>query len=184
MGTGASQDRSSWLRGVLARFESPLTLYAAGLVGDVHRARDVVQETFLRLCREDRAKVESRVGPWLYAVTRSRAVDERRREQAARRARAGAANGLAKHEPDPPSAAETRDAASRALRALDGLPEGQQEALRLKFQHGFSYAQIADVMSTTTGNVAVLVHRGLAAMRTALRDRTFVPASTQPGGVR
>ncbi len=44
--------RGSWLRGVLAEYERPLVAYAARITGDVESARDVVQEVFLRLCRE------------------------------------------------------------------------------------------------------------------------------------
>jgi RNA polymerase sigma-70 factor (ECF subfamily) len=72
-----------WIRGALERFEAPLTLYATRLLGDVHRARDVVQDAFLRLCRERRAKVEGRLPAWLYAVARNRAIDERRHDRVA-----------------------------------------------------------------------------------------------------
>ena len=42
-----------WIRSAVSRFEGPLTLYAARLLGDADRARDVVQDTFLKLCRQD-----------------------------------------------------------------------------------------------------------------------------------
>ena len=40
----------AWIREAVDRFEGPLTLYATRLLGDAESARDVVQETFLRLC--------------------------------------------------------------------------------------------------------------------------------------
>ncbi len=43
-------DSNAWIRQALERHERPLVHYAARLIGDVERARDVVQETFLRLC--------------------------------------------------------------------------------------------------------------------------------------
>ena len=41
---------AAWVRSAVERFEGPLTLYAARLLGDADSARDVVQDTFLRLC--------------------------------------------------------------------------------------------------------------------------------------
>jgi RNA polymerase sigma-70 factor (ECF subfamily) len=175
-----ADDRLAWIRGVLDRFEAPLTTYAARLLGDVHRARDVVQESFVRLLREDRGKVEARLSSWLYAVVRNRAFDERRRAAAGERALAAARNGSAKPVPDPAAALETKDAARRAFEALGRLPEQQQEVLCLRLRHGLSYCEIAEVMDTTKGNVAVLAHRGLV----TLRDRLREPAARRLAGAR
>ena len=41
----------------LARYEGPLLGYAMGIVHDLDRARDVVQDTFIRLYQQDRDKV-------------------------------------------------------------------------------------------------------------------------------
>ena len=68
-----SSDQGPWVRDAVARFESPLTLYAARLLGDAEAARDVVQETFLRLCVQDRASIETRLAEWLFTVCRNRA---------------------------------------------------------------------------------------------------------------
>jgi len=56
------------------------------------------------------------------------------------------------------------------LRAVALLPGDQQEALRLKFQGGLSYAEIGDVMETTVPRVGYLIHRGLKALRERLAD--------------
>ena len=42
----------------LARYEGPLIGYALGIVHDLDRARDVVQDTFIRLYQQDREKVQ------------------------------------------------------------------------------------------------------------------------------
>src|SRR5512143_2748357 len=76
---GTGTDAAAWMRGVLDRFEVRLTSYAARLTGNVESARDVVQDTFLRLWSADRAAVEPILPQWLFAVCRNRAVDVRRR---------------------------------------------------------------------------------------------------------
>src|SRR5258708_38350977 len=72
---------SSWVRSAVSRFEGPFTLYAARLLGENERARDVVQDTFLRLCVQDRFKVEDRLAEWLFTVCRNRALDILRKER-------------------------------------------------------------------------------------------------------
>ena len=73
-------DDGPWVRAAVDRFEGPLTLYAARLLGDADAARDVVQDTFLRLCAQDRAAIESRLAEWLFTVCRNRALDVLRKE--------------------------------------------------------------------------------------------------------
>ena len=59
---------TSWVEPVLEEYEGPLTRYAQRLTGDLETARDVVQETFLRLCRQRLAEVEGHLAEWLYRV--------------------------------------------------------------------------------------------------------------------
>ena len=63
------EDKHAWVRSAVARYEGPLTLYAARLLGDADRARDVVQDTFLKLCRQD-DEGEIRDAPGRMAVHR------------------------------------------------------------------------------------------------------------------
>ena len=65
------------------RYERPLLAYACRMLGgDWQGAQDAVQETFLRLCRENREKIESRVAAWLFSVCRSRVIDMQRTNHA------------------------------------------------------------------------------------------------------
>src|SRR5262245_12845384 len=72
--------KSDWMRSVVERFEGPLVRYARRITGDLERARDVVQETFLKLCAEEQSRLEGHVAEWLFTVCRNRAVDIRRKE--------------------------------------------------------------------------------------------------------
>src|SRR5690349_16741452 len=70
-----------WVRAAVRRYERPLVAYAAHLTGSLDQARDVVQETFVRLCTADRPDVETRLAAWLFAVTRNGAIDLRRKQR-------------------------------------------------------------------------------------------------------
>src|SRR5690242_6119246 len=72
---------SAWVRSAVSQFERPLTLYAARLLGDAERARDVVQDTVLKLCVQDRAEVDPHLAEWLFTVCRHRALDVLRKEK-------------------------------------------------------------------------------------------------------
>jgi len=148
----------------LALYEGPLLRYATRLLGNAEEARDVVQDTFLRLCREDLATLDGRMPQWLFRVCRNRAFDVRRR-----RGRQPDAADLRDLEPPPPPSPaqilEGQEALAAVLAVIATLPESQQEVLRLKFQDGLGYVEIAEVTGLTTNHIAVLVHLGLKAIR-------------------
>ena len=72
--------KSQWIVEVLDRYETRLVRYATWILGNTDCAREVVQETFLRLCREDRAAISDYLSQWFspYAET-WRSTPERRR---------------------------------------------------------------------------------------------------------
>src|SRR5215218_3931967 len=138
-----NSDPNDWIREAVSRFEGPLTLYAARLLNDPDRARDVVQDTFLKLCRQDGAEVRDRLAEWLFTVCRNRALDVLRKEGRMTRLSDEHATARASAEPGPAEAMETRESAAQVLKALDNLPPNQREVIRLKFQNGFSYREIS-----------------------------------------
>lgn len=157
-----------WIRAALRRHEGPLLRYAQRITGDADRARDVVQETFLRLCRQQRAELDGHLVEWLYTVCRRQALDVRRKEQrmaSMAPSEAVLSNG---REPEPDRLAEEQETLARALRLLGQLPENQQRVLRLKFEHGLSYREIAAATGLSPSNVGYLIHVGLKALRQKL----------------
>lgn len=159
---------SAWIVDALHGHERSLTLYATRLLGDAHRARDVVQEAFLRLCRCERSEVEARVAEWLFRVTRNLALDQLRKE-----GRMGAlgdeeARTREADAPPPGEAIERDDTLARVVATMRALPPKQQEVLRLKFQHGLSYKEISRITDESVGNVGWLVHVGIQRLREEL----------------
>jgi len=168
-----------WIKAAVDRYERPLTIYAARMLGDVHRARDVVQDTFLKLWQAERATVDGHLAKWLYTVCRNRALDVRRKEHRmttlGERIPGNKAEGvLARISggtlPDAPDSAVTQYPAAGVLAFVGELPERQQEVVRLKFQGGLSYREIAEVMETTANNVGVLLHTAIKSIRTRLAE--------------
>ena len=77
----AAVDQQSFVLAAFDRYEPALTLYASRLYGgDLHAARDAVQQTFMKLVQQPVEKVVHKVGPWLYTVCRNWVLDDLRRK--------------------------------------------------------------------------------------------------------
>ncbi len=160
---------AEWINSTISRFEEPLLLYALRMTGHTEEAQDVVQETFLRLCAQDRATIEGHLNVWLFSVCRNYALELRRKQSRM--------TSMNKSPEDIPSPAEPnlqeavlerQESVSQVLKELATLPVNQQEVIRLKFQHGLSYREISDVTKLTVTNVGFLIHVGLKKIRERL----------------
>jgi RNA polymerase sigma-70 factor (ECF subfamily) len=157
----------------VAQYEAPLLRFSQRLLGDAEAARDVVQDTFLRLCAQPREAVDGHLAEWLFTVCRHRALDVLRKENRMNQTPLlhDAPDGAASREPDPHAASERREDAGRLRVALGTLPPRTQEVLRLRFQEGLSYKEIAGVMQLTVSHVGVLIHNGLKTLRARIEPR-------------
>ena len=163
-----SQDQ--WIQSAVVQYEGPLILYAARILGDIDRARDVVQETFLRLCGQEQAEIRPHLLEWLYSVCRNRALDLLRRQRT-RAHEPLSAETVACAVATPVQRAEESELAARILAMLEELPENQRAVITLKFQNGLSYKQISKQTGLSVSNVGFLIHTGLKTLRRALEVR-------------
>jgi RNA polymerase sigma-70 factor (ECF subfamily) len=158
-------------------YQGRLIRFATRITGDLESARDVVQDTFLRLCREDPEKTRDHLAPWLFRVCRNRALDVRRKETPLTPLDDTTAANLTKSAEHPMAALETSEAARRVLALLGALPDAQREVLRLRFQEELSYKEISAVTNHSVSHVGVLIHTGLKTLRQRL-----APNRTDEGG--
>jgi len=167
--SGGPTPKAEWIRAVLDRFERPLLRYALRFTGDLETARDVVQDTFLKLCEADRAKVDGHLAAWLYTVCRNRAYDVRKKEGRMEPLADDKLAGFPARDPSPGTLASGREVQGLVLDALNGLPDRQQEAFRLKFQDDLTYREISQVMGVSLGTVSTLIAGALDSVRGRLR---------------
>src|ERR1044072_8533361 len=81
--------------------QAPLTRYATRLLGDPDRARDVVQDTFVKLMAQPSAAINGHAVEWLFTVCRHRALDVLRKEGRMRRFDEGQVERVTTSEPRP-----------------------------------------------------------------------------------
>jgi RNA polymerase sigma-70 factor (ECF subfamily) len=157
---------SGFLARIFAEQQGPLTRYAARLLGDADRARDVVQDTFVKLMAQPAGAIEGHVVEWLFTVCRHRVLDVLRKEGRMKRFADGQEERVTAHEARPGRALEEAETQAAVLRLIDRLPRNQQEVVRLKFQNGFSYKEIARITELSVGNVGFLIHTAVCRLRT------------------
>lgn len=162
------------LTAALDRYERPLIRYACSLVGDLHSARDIVQEAFIKLARGEMRATgaeEPNLEAWLFTVVRHRALDHIRKHSRT------VPMTLADEEDHPSTAAgpaeaiEQRETANSIFDLLDALSLNQREVIRLKFQEDLSYREIAGITRLSVTNVGFLLHTGLKKLRALLQEQ-------------
>ncbi len=166
-----SESISKWpadeVSAIVDRYQRPLLAYANRMCfGDFEAAQDAVQETFLRLCREDPPKIRSRVSAWLFSVCRSRVIDMQR----TKRPQPIDPSVVTIEDTSPPASQTLCDQEdqSRLQELVEDLSPRQQEVLRLRLHAGLSYREIAEVTGLTVSNVGFHLHEAVRSLHRCL----------------
>ena len=165
--------RAELLEHALFEYETRLVGFAATIVSDIERARDAVQDTFIKLYHQDPDAVRENLKAWLFMVCRNRCLDILRKEK--RMVHLDPESDW--NEPvsgalDPSEATALDDDHCEVLRYLNRLPENQRETIILKFQEGMSYKEIAKLTGLSISNIGFLIHTGLKRIRSLLCHQT------------
>ena len=166
--SGANNDENDGVAArAFAEHQAALLRYATRMLGDRERAKDVVQDVYVRFLKEPAQAVDGHVVEWLYTVCRRRAIDVLRKEGRMTSFVEGAEVRLRAMDPLPGVALEQGEIHERLLRLIAALPPSQQEVVRLKFQEGFSYKEISRITELSVGNVGFLIHTAVQRLRKA-----------------
>jgi RNA polymerase sigma factor (sigma-70 family) len=165
-GRDQSYEAAGFLEHIFAEQQAPLTRYATRLLADPDRAKDVVQDTFVKLMAQPAEAIDGHAVEWLFTVCRNRAMDVLRKENRMKRFEDGEVERVTAGDPRPGRTLEHAETHAELLRLIDCLPPSQQEVVRLKFQNGFSYKEISRITAHSVGNVGFLIHTAVSRLRT------------------
>lgn len=137
-----------------------------------HDAAEIVQEVFLRVVRSiHQFEGRSAFTTWLFAITRSVAIERTRREQRTRIHTVD--DGVLRFVPaDETTADSARDHAPREAvrKAVANLPGAQRDAIVLCELSGFSIREAGEVLGWGESRVKVTLHRARRRLRDELRE--------------
>ena len=164
---------------LVTRWERPLFGFAYRLLAHEEDARDVCQETFLRvLDRSSGFRDGHRFSTWMYQIALNLCRDRKRR---ARRWRLRVIDGglddpQASEPAAPEDASPVRELEREEVRrlvadALDHLPPEQREVLVLKEFEGLRFRDIAEITGAPESTVKSRMYYGLRALREHLEAR-------------
>ena len=159
--------------------ESPLLAYAMRLVGGLEVAEDIVQEAFMRLHTQFDDVREPK--KWLYRTVHNLALNQRR--DAGKivalnlKGEDGDAAGIDATDPQPlPDEQIARLEGIGLVRlSLETLDKRSRELVRLKFNEGLSYKEIAGKTGLTVSHVGYLLHHAIKAVADELAKNGVGP---------
>jgi RNA polymerase sigma factor (sigma-70 family) len=157
--------------------ESPLLAYAIRFVGQLERAEDIVQEAFMRL----HAQFEDVREPkkWLYRTVHNLALNHRRDSgkivSLDLKGDAGATIDTTDPQPLPDEQIARLEGIGLVRLSLKTLDKRSRELVRLKFNEGLSYKEIARRTGLTVSHVGYLLHHAIKAIADELAKNGVVP---------
>jgi RNA polymerase sigma factor (sigma-70 family) len=154
-----------------------LLALASRILGDADEAKDVAQESFLRIWRQaaNWRSGEARFDTWLHRVALNLCRDRlrRRKERPLHEDEA-----LADSAPSPDEHLEAADCSARMASALAALPERQREAIVLQYYQELSNIDAAALMEISVEALESLLSRARRQLRNQLAD---TPGLARPG---
>lgn len=142
--------------------EGRLLRYCKRMVSD-ESAREVVQDSFLKLWQHVDTLEEEIILQWLYTVSRNRCLDILRKNKTMKPVNFEDEEHIGESNPEEDYEAGRRKQVT--LQLIRSLPDREQEVVRLKFQENLSYQQISAITGITVNYVGVMVHNALAKLR-------------------
>jgi RNA polymerase sigma-70 factor, ECF subfamily len=167
------------LEALIARYEYRLYRYLLYLTGNAEAARDLFQETWLRvLARGHQYDGVSRFETWLFSIARHLVIDASRRKNPDSldalldpAAGGGAREPRAPEDASPLTEYARGELAAKLGSVLAGLPAVYREVLLLRFQEDLSLEEIAGVVRAPLSTVKSRLYRGLSEARELWEER-------------
>jgi RNA polymerase sigma-70 factor (ECF subfamily) len=159
------------------RYYKRVLAFVRRRVGDDGLAEEITTDVFFEVWRNASAyRGESPVTTWVFGIANLKALSARRYFAQPRRAsvRVEDDESLNRH-PDPTdqgASIRARQELSRLVRAIERLPEGHRDVLRLAFLEGCSYPEIAERLDISEANVKTRVNRARSRLRNLTQTGT------------
>jgi len=171
-GRGLKEERRAAFEAIVSHYEGALLRYAGRMLRNSAAAQDVVQDTFIRLFKSWKDKIEPspQLSSWLYRVAHNCAVDYLRKESRrqllhmhhAKEARTSVP-------PDRGRNSRISEEAELAAAALQSLSLRERQLVVLKVYEEKSYREIGEITGLSVGNVGYILHHAMKKLAAELK---------------
>jgi RNA polymerase sigma-70 factor (ECF subfamily) len=160
-----AKKKTAWVQAALERFERPLLQYAQSILHDLDRARDTVQETFMRLHTQDQAAIDGHLSQWLFTVCRNCALKSLKKESRYICVEHEEFEHHRVENVSPLQAMARSETIQRLMEHVKAMPKNQQEVVRLRFHGEHSYQEISKITGLSVGNVGFILNAAMHHLR-------------------
>jgi RNA polymerase sigma-70 factor (ECF subfamily) len=178
------QGRQDGLAELVHRYQNDLFRFCLHYLKDAERAKELAQETFIRVyTARDRFDQSRKFRPWVLCIARNLCLNELKRKKAvsmesleeyASSAREGSGELLRSSADGPDEQLQTAERRELVLEAMAELDEESREIVHLRFFERMQARDIAEVLGSTEGAVRTRLHRilrGMQARYQSLKDQ-------------
>jgi len=157
-------DQEKWMEDAMEKYEKPLLQYAYNIVKNRECAREIVQETFLKLFKQEQTKVSDYLSKWLFTVCRNHALTTSAKER----------KYVYIEENDFEKTTETYSVDAdfnmyglreMLMKHLGKLSKKQHDVIRARYWGNLSYKQIAEQFKLSVENVGFILSKSIKKLR-------------------
>lgn len=165
---------------LIRRYQNDIFRFCLHYLKDVERAKDLAQETFVRVyVARDRFDGERRFRPWVLCIARNLCLNELKRKKAvpmqsleeyASTARGDTGEALRSSADGPGERLMAQERRELLAKALDQLDAESREIVVLRFFEHMQARDIAEIVNSSEGAVRTKLHRILKGLREKYQD--------------
>ncbi|MCP4641742.1 MAG: sigma-70 family RNA polymerase sigma factor [bacterium] len=169
------------LADLVRRYQNDIIRFCLHYLRDVDWAREMAQETFIRVyAARGRFDQSRRFRPWVLCIARNLCLNELKRkktvpmqslEEYASSARADSGEVFQSAEDSPDRQLMTSERHELLAEALDSLDEESREIVKLRFFNRLQAREIAEIVDSTEGAIRTRLHRILKSLRAGYGER-------------
>ena len=171
---------SSAFEKLMAKYANLVGSIAYNIIGDVHVAGDITQETFLKVHRNlDRLEDPRRFKGWVCAIVRTTCVDWLRKE----RVRPCSLEKIAEDGLEPEgellgsmmrqASTEVEELREKILHVVNELPKIYQQIVLLRHLRKMSYREMSDFLGLPVATIESRLYRARIMLKDKLQDLYF-----------
>ncbi len=167
---------------LVGRHQRPLINYFFRMTWDRQAAEDMAQEVFIRIYNHAKDyEPQAKFTTYMYRVARNLWIDKMRHEGHAPRTVSLDApvdsegdtfhDVVSNHSPAPDARMDTEERAVIVRKAIETLPEEQQQVLLLAESKGMKYQEVAEVLGIPLGTVKSRMHAAMLKLKDLLAGK-------------